>query len=135
MTRSNCKMKIANCKLKVEDRTWSFNLQFAICNLQSFCQRYFDIGGHAGAEDAFGIIDADLHAEDLVPAFIDALNIARRELADGRTLDDNALEDFPGMGIDGDFNFFADRDESELRLRHENLDPQIVHAKQAHHRL
>src|SRR5215472_2485964 len=65
-------------------------------------------------------------------AFVGALDIARRELADGDHVDNLAAKAFVRVGIDSDFYFLAKPYFAELRFGDIDLDPHVGGAQDTH---
>src|SRR5207245_3846600 len=68
---------------------------------------------------------ANFHTEDLVTALIDALYIARSELAFGGDLDDSAGKLAIGIRVHGHGDGLPVDDFAEVRFEYINADPQV----------
>src|SRR5262245_56177182 len=91
------------------------NLIFSILSPQSsalFFHRY--VSSHSRFQFAFTVINANFDAEDLMVAFVAALNVARREFALGVDLFDHAVEGAVFERVHFDPGFLADLDQTKL---------------------
>src|SRR6267143_1155293 len=68
----------------------------------------FHVGSHAGKHMSGGIIDANLHAKDLVNAFFTGLHIARQEFGLLVDLFQDTFENSFRKSIDSDFGLLPD---------------------------
>src|SRR5215475_10838123 len=85
-----------------------------------------DRGGHPGAQLVAAAGDPDPGREHLVGALIGGLQVARRVLADAVDPLDHAAERLAGERVDVDRRALADRDVSELGLRHVDPDVELI---------
>ena len=83
-----------------------------------------DGGGHAGFEDAAGIVDVDLDAEDEMFAIVGGLDIAGKEFALRCDLLDGAGE-APGEAFDADFGGLTEVDAGEACFGNPDSDPEL----------
>src|SRR6266849_4131538 len=66
------------------------------------------VGGHASEDAASGIIDANLHAKNLVHALLASLNVARQEFSLLVDLFEDAFENCIRKRINSDFRFLPE---------------------------
>src|SRR5436190_65850 len=74
----------------------------------SLAERDDHLGRHARFEDALRVVDLHADAEDLMAALVDALDVARRELALAVDLHDLALEAAVAEAVDGDVDLLTE---------------------------
>src|SRR6266581_1768133 len=86
----------------------------------------FDVGGHAGADAAGRIVDADFYAEDLVDALFAGLHVAGQKFGLLVDLLDDTVENLIGEGIDVDFGFLAELDAADHGFRDVDADVNLV---------
>src|SRR6266849_5274651 len=85
-----------------------------------------DVGGHAGADAAGGIGDANFHAEDLMHALFPGLHVARQKFGLLVDLLHDAVENGVGKGIDTNFRLLAEAHTAKLGLRNIDADVDLI---------
>src|SRR6266852_917333 len=93
-----------------------------------------DVGGHASADAAGGIIDADFYAENLMDALFAGLHVARQKFGLLVDLFHYTIENLVGEGIDADFSFLAELDAADHGFRDVDADVNLVALKQCRDR-
>src|SRR5437773_1108611 len=86
----------------------------------------FHVGGHAGENAAGRIVDANLHAKNLMNAFLAGLHIARKKFGLLIDLLHFAVENSVGKGVHTDFRLLTELDPPVLGFRNVNAHVDLV---------
>jgi hypothetical protein len=92
-------------------------------------------GGHAGLEDAVGVLDVDLDAEDLMLAIVAGLDVAGKEFSGRGDLLYVSGELTLAQSVDRDLGGLTDLQPAEVGLGDVDLDPELVGLEHGHHDL
>src|SRR6266852_7319843 len=89
----------------------------------------FHVGSHAGKHAASGIIDADLHAKNLMHAFLAGLDVARQEFGLLVDLFEDSFENCLRKGVDSDFGFLPDLEAAKFGFGNEDANVDLIFLK------